>query len=104
MSRQDTGSQTGISTQTKKKVTEPRLYRVLLHNDDYTSMDFVVNILISVFRKSEGEATRIMMDVHKNGIGICGIYPYEIAETKIETVHSLAAENGFPLKCTMEEE
>ena len=104
MSRQDTGSQTGLSIQTKKKVAEPRLYRVLLHNDDYTSMDFVVNILVTVFRKSEGEATRIMMNVHKNGIGICGIYPYEIAETKLETVHSLAVENGFPLKCTMEEE
>ncbi|MFH2067830.1 MAG: ATP-dependent Clp protease adapter ClpS [Pseudomonadota bacterium] len=104
MSRQDTGSQTEISIETRKKVAEPPLYRVLLHNDDYTSMDFVVDILVMVFRKTQGEATRIMLNVHQEGIGICGVYPYEVAETKIETVHSLAAENGYPLKCTMEKE
>ena len=104
MSKQDAGSQTGTAIETRKKVAEPPLYRVLLHNDDYTSMDFVVDILMMVFRKTQGEATRIMLNVHQQGVGICGVYPYEVAETKIETVHSLAAENGYPLKCTMEKE
>lgn len=104
MSKNNAGTETGISVYTQKKVTEPTLYRVLLHNDDYTSMDFVVDILVMIFRKTEGEATQIMLNVHKDGIGICGIYPYEVAETKVETVHSLAAENGYPLKCTMEKE
>jgi len=104
MSKNNAGTETGISVYTQKKVTEPTLYRVLLHNDDYTSMEFVVDILVMIFRKTEGEATQIMLNVHKDGIGICGIYPYEVAETKVETVHSLAAENGYPLKCTMEKE
>jgi ATP-dependent Clp protease adaptor protein ClpS len=104
MSKQLPGSQTGVSIETRKIIAEPPLYRVILHNDDYTSMDFVVNILVMVFRKPEGEANRIMLNVHKNGVGICGVYPYEVAETKVETVHSLAAENGYPLKCTMEKE
>ncbi len=80
------------------------MFRVLLHNDDYTSMEFVVQILLAVFRKSLGESTRIMMNVHMEGIGLCGIYPYGVAETKVATVHATARENGFPLKCTMEED
>lgn len=104
MSKHHPDIETRVSTETRKKITEPTLYRVLLHNDDYTSMDFVVDILVMVFRRTEGEATQIMLNIHKNGIGICGVYPYEVAETKIETVHSLAAENGYPLKCTMEKE
>jgi ATP-dependent Clp protease adaptor protein ClpS len=83
-------------------VREPDMYKVLLHNDDYTTMDFVVEVLMSVFSKDFQEATRIMLDVHRQGIGLCGVYTYEIAETKVETVHALARENGFPLKCTME--
>ena len=81
---------------------EPSFFKVLLHNDDYTSMEFVVSILEKIFNKSTIEATRIMLDVHRQGVGVCGVYTYEVAETKVETVHTLAAENGFPLRCTME--
>lgn len=80
------------------------MYRVLLHNDDYTTMEFVVEILMVVFNKSVESATEIMLNVHRKGIGVCGVYTHEIAETKVETVSRLAQENGFPLKCTMEEE
>lgn len=78
------------------------MYRVLLHNDDYTTMEFVVYVLMQVFHKSAEEATRIMLNVHKQGIGMCGLYIYEVAETKVETVIRMARENGHPLKCTME--
>jgi ATP-dependent Clp protease adaptor protein ClpS len=82
----------------------PRLYRVLLHNDDYTTMEFVVEILETVFAKSPSEAYRIMMHVHQNGLGVCGAYPYEIAETKVALVHERARARGFPLRASMEEE
>lgn len=85
-------------------VKEPSMYKVLLHNDDYTTMEFVVEVLMFVFNKSADDATRIMLNVHKQGVGICGVYTYEVAETKVNTVEALAKENGFPLKCTMEEE
>jgi ATP-dependent Clp protease adaptor protein ClpS len=93
-----------ILSETRDEVTEPPMYRVFLLNDDYTTMEFVVEVLKSVFHKSETEATRIMLNVHKAGVGICGVYTYEIAETKVDTVHNLAKENGFPLKCSMERE
>ncbi len=83
---------------------EPRRFRVLLHNDHYTTMEFVVEILESVFNKNAPEATRIMLNVHKQGIGVCGVYSYEIAETKVDRVHYLAKEHGFPLRCSMERE
>jgi ATP-dependent Clp protease adaptor protein ClpS len=81
----------------------PKLYKVLLFNDDYTTMDFVINILISVFHKSAAEATEIMLDVHKKGQGVCGIYPYDIAVSKVKQVHSLAKSNEFPLRSGIEE-
>lgn len=81
---------------------EPSLYKVLLHNDNYTSMDFVVIILEKVFGKSTAQATRIMLQVHHDGVGVAGVYTREIAETKISLVHGLARKNEFPLKCTME--
>lgn len=87
-----------------KKLKEPDRYRVLLHNDDYTSMDFVVRILCTIFHKSTEDATAIMLAVHKQGIGICGIYTREIAETKVNQVHIAAREAGFPLKCSMEKD
>ena len=87
---------------TEKDTQEPPLFKVLLHNDDYTTMEFVVHILMLVFRKSLEEATRIMLNVHRKGIGLCGIYSHEVAETKVETVMRLARENGHPLRCTME--
>ena len=84
-------------------IREPKLYRVILINDDYTTMDFVIEILIVVFHKPAAEATRIMLDVHKNGKGFCGVYTYDIATTKIDRVHVLARKREFPLKCTLEE-
>ena len=83
---------------------EPPMYKVLLLNDDYTTMEFVIEILLHVFKKPIEAATRIMLQVHREGIGLCGIYPYEIAETKISIVQSAAREHGFPLQCIMEEE
>lgn len=88
----------GLQRETKT----PSLYKVYLLNDDYTTMDFVVVILEQVFRKTPPEATQIMLHVHKNGVGLAGIYTREIAETKIEMVHRLAAERDFPLRCIME--
>ena len=87
----------------KEELQEPRLYRVLLHNDDYTTMEFVINILVEVFHKSAEQAAAIMLAVHEKGIGACGLYPHEVAETKVATVHSRARRAGFPLKSTMEE-
>ena len=87
---------------TEQKSEEPHLYHVLLLNDDYTTMDFVVQILEQVFHKNPVEATSIMLKVHKEGVGLCGTYTREIAETKVMLVHSKAAEAGFPLKATME--
>ncbi len=87
----------------EEELKEPRQYKVLLHNDDYTTMEFVVHILKTVFHKSEREAVQIMLNVHRQGIGVCGIYPREIAETKVALVHKLARKEGFPLKCSMEE-
>lgn len=84
------------------KIREPNLYKVLLHNDDYTTMDFVVQILEEIFHKSPIEATSIMLKVHNEGIGVCGIYTKEIAETKVKAVHEKAEQAGFPLKSTME--
>jgi len=85
------------------EIEEPSKYKVLLHNDDYTTIDFVVDVLVGVFHKSFTEAEAIMMDVHKKGRAICGIYTYEIAETKVSQVKKLAVSNGFPLLATMEE-
>ncbi|MEI3039041.1 MAG: ATP-dependent Clp protease adapter ClpS [Victivallales bacterium] len=83
---------------------EPPMYRVLLLNDDYTPMDFVVEILREIFHKDRPEAERIMLNVHRKGAGLCGIYTYEIAETKVTRVRAKAKEAGFPLRCTMEPE
>ncbi|HYQ47427.1 MAG TPA: ATP-dependent Clp protease adapter ClpS [Thermodesulfovibrionales bacterium] len=90
--------------ETQQELKKPPLYRVFLLNDDYTTMDFVVSVLERVFHKKTVEATQIMLHVHKNGKGLAGTYPREIAETKIATVHTLAQENEFPLRCTMEKE
>jgi ATP-dependent Clp protease adaptor protein ClpS len=92
------------TTETKQETKQPQMFRVLLHNDDYTTMDFVVSILVSVFRKPKDEAVRIMLNVHHQGIGVCGVYPSHVAETKVATVHSRARDNGFPLRCSMEPE
>jgi ATP-dependent Clp protease adaptor protein ClpS len=93
-----------LTTEIDEEVTEPPLYKVLLHNDDFTTKAFVVEILMAIFSKSLEEATQLMWRVHKNGIGVCGVYTFEVAETKIKQVTTLARENGFPLKLSMEEE
>ena len=85
------------------EIREPKLYRVILCNDDYTTMDFVIEILMVVFHKPAAEATRIMLDVHKKGHGLCGVYTYDIATTKIDQVHQQARKREFPLKCSLEE-
>ena len=92
----------GISSRSKNDL--PPMYKVILHNDDYTSMEFVVEILVSIFGKSLEKATQIMLNIHNKGKEMCGIYPRQIAETKVETVHNLASSKGFPLKSTMEKE
>ncbi|MFT7859950.1 MAG: ATP-dependent Clp protease adaptor ClpS [Sulfurimonas sp.] len=88
----------------KTKLKYPKKYKVYLLNDDYTTMDFVIDILISVFHKSYSQAQDIMLEVHKKERGLCGVYPYEVAETKVMQVTTKAKDNGFPLKATMEEE
>lgn len=82
----------------------PRMFKVVLLNDDYTPMDFVVSVLITFFEKSASEATKIMLDVHNKGKGICGVYIYDIAKTKTVQVNTYASENNFPLKCSVEQE
>lgn len=99
----DTKRDSGGLIKERQKVAEPPLYKVLLHNDDYTTMDFVIMILETVFHKSAGEATRIMLNVHQQGIGVAGVYTREIADTKVHIVHDLARRNEFPLKCSMEQ-
>ena len=91
-----------VLTEEKIEVKEPRLYKVLLHNDDYTTMEFVILILETVFHKSTNDATQIMLNVHHKGVGVAGIYTKEICETKISTVHQLAKKNEYPLRCSME--
>ena len=86
----------------EEKVGEPPLFKVLLHNDDYTTMEFVVAILESIFNMPEGQAIQVMLNVHTRGVGVAGVYTYEIAETKVNKVTELARENEFPLLCTME--
>ena len=90
-------------TKERVKVKKPQMFKVLLINDDYTTMDFVVAILEGVFKKSPAEAVRIMLQVHKRGSGVCGIFSRQIAESKIKIVHDKAQAEGFPLRCTMEE-
>jgi ATP-dependent Clp protease adaptor protein ClpS len=92
----------GISLASKQSVKKPDMYRVLLHNDHYTTMEFVVDILMKVFHMSAAKANEIMLDVHRKGIGVCGVYTYDIAVTKVEAVHLMAKEKQFPLRCSYE--
>jgi ATP-dependent Clp protease adaptor protein ClpS len=104
MSRRQSDLGHEVVTETEKKLKRPSLYKVLLHNDDYTTKEFVVQILQCVFHKEQTEAVQIMLHIHKTGLGVVGIYTYELAETKVKLVDSLARQYEFPLKCTMEEE
>ena len=100
----DDESQTGVVTKTRPDTKKPSLYKVLLLNDDYTPMEFVVHVLERFFSKGREEATRIMLHVHQKGVGICGVYTYEVAETKVTQVMDFARQNQHPLQCTMEKE
>ena len=94
----------GVLLRDKPRTRRPPMYRVLLHNDDYTPMDFVVMVLRLVFGKTDAAATKIMLDVHRKGIGVAGIYCFEVAESKVAKVADLAQSDKYPLKCTMEPE
>ena len=98
------GGQTGLATKTRTRTKKPSLYRVLILNDDYTPMEFVVYVLERIFNKTREEATTIMLHVHQHGVGVCGIFTYEVAETKVAQVLDLARRNEHPLQCTMEKE
>ena len=100
----DGGIGTDVITKPRTRTKKPRLYKVLLLNDDYTPMDFVIYVLEQYFNKSRSEATGIMLQVHKSGIGICGVFTYEVAETKVSQVMNIARQNEHPLQCTMEKE
>ncbi len=99
-------AQPGVVTRVKPKerLKHPKLYKVLLHNDDYTTMEFVIWILQSVFHHDETAATRIMLHVHENGIGVAGVYAHEVAETRAAKVESLARAHEYPLRCSVEED
>ncbi len=94
---------TATDTRTERRLKKPKLYKVLLHNDDYTTMEFVVYVLQGIFHRSETEAMQIMLHVHRNGIGVAGVYTREVAETRVSQVEALARANEFPLRCSMEE-
>ena len=103
-SRDDGEGKTGIITKTRPKTQRPSLYKVLILNDDYTPMEFVVHVLERFFNKGREEATRIMLHVHHKGVGICGVYTYEVAETKVTQVMDFSRQHQHPLQCTMEKE
>jgi ATP-dependent Clp protease adaptor protein ClpS len=99
-----TEGETGVVTRTRPKTKKPSLYRVLILNDDYTPMEFVVHVLEKYFNKGREDATRIMLHVHQKGSGVCGVYTYEVAETKVTQVIDFARQHGHPLQCIMEKE
>jgi ATP-dependent Clp protease adaptor protein ClpS len=96
---------TGVVTETRteRRLQKPKMYKVLLHNDDYTTMEFVVYVLQGIFHRSETDAMQIMLHVHQNGIGVAGVYTREVAESRIAQVEALARSHEFPLRCSMEE-
>ena len=95
-------SEGSVVTEKKQQTRHPSMYKVLLHNDDYTTMDFVVMVLETIFHKSVEEANRIMLNVHEHGLGVAGVYPRDVAETKTILVHDLARKHEYPLKCSIE--
>jgi len=98
----DPGGQAGVATKTRAKSKKPSQYKVLMLNDDYTPMEFVVMCLKRFFRMDLEQATRVMLHVHQKGVGVCGVYPYEVAETKVNQVMDFARQNQHPLQCTLE--
>ncbi len=104
MSEEEQRTDGEVLEKIRPRISRADLYKVILLNDDYTTMDFVVEVLETVFLKRPAEAHRVMMLVHTQGRGVCGVYPYEIAETKVDSVHTLARQHGFPLQATLEPE
>jgi len=100
----DGGPQNGVVIKTRPKTKRPSMYKVLMLNDDYTPMEFVIHVLERYFGKGHEEATQIMMHVHQRGVGVCGVYTYEVAETKVTQVMDLARQNQHPLQCTIEKD
>jgi len=100
--RNDTDNETGVVTKARPKTKKPSLWRVLMLNDDYTPMEFVIYVLQRYFSMDQEKATQVMLHVHQRGVGVCGVFPYEVAETKVTQVISLARENQHPLQCTLE--
>ena len=98
----DGGGQVGVATKTRAKAKKPSMYKVLMLNDDYTPMEFVVMVLKRFFRMDLEQATRVMLHVHQKGVGVCGVFPYEVAETKVNQVMDFARQNQHPLQCTLE--
>jgi ATP-dependent Clp protease adaptor protein ClpS len=96
------GNETDLAAKKKRKAAEPEKFRVIMLNDDYTTMDFVVDILMAIFHKSADDASRIMLDIHRTGRGTAGIYPFDIAQTKAEQAHAIARQHEFPLRCLVE--
>jgi ATP-dependent Clp protease adaptor protein ClpS len=103
MAKPTADNQTRSEVRNRTRTKRPPMFTVLMHNDDYTTMEFVVEALIAVFHKSPTEANRIMLHIHFKGSGVCGAYPYEIAETKISKVHDMARKEGYPLRCSLEQ-
>jgi ATP-dependent Clp protease adaptor protein ClpS len=104
MPEREYGFEEEVATESREKLKKPPLYRVLLHNDDFTTMEFVIEVLKSVFGKSDADAFQIMWAVHTQGLGCAGVYTYEVAEMKVEKVTQMARAQEFPLLCTLEEE
>ena len=100
----NTGPNTGVVVKARPRTRKPAMYKVLMLNDDYTPMEFVVHVLERFFQKNRDEATRIMLHVHKRGVGVCGVFTYEVAETKVTQVMDLARQNQHPLQCTIEKD
>ena len=98
------GPNTGVVVKARPRTRKPAMYKVLMLNDDYTPMEFVVHVLERFFQKTREEATRIMLHVHRRGVGVCGVFTYEVAETKVTQVMDLARQNQHPLQCTIEKE
>jgi ATP-dependent Clp protease adaptor protein ClpS len=103
VARPGKGTGSGVKEKPKAVTRRPQLFHVVLINDDYTTMEFVLHVLEAIFDKGPAEAYRIMMEVHTGGRGVCGAYTYEVAETKVETVHEMARQEGFPLRAGIEE-
>jgi ATP-dependent Clp protease adaptor protein ClpS len=101
---EDAGRGSGVALETRTRTKRPSMYKVLLLNDDYTPMEFVVGVLMTIFHKNAEEATRIMLHVHQHGVGVCGVFTFEVAETKVAQVMDAARRSQHPLQCTMEKD